>query len=109
MGWRFRKSIRLVPGVRLNVGKKGVSISAGPRGFKTTVGTSGRTTTVGIPGTGFSHTSRRSRKVEAPPQVAALASIDAVSEPVKRLPGRRWVGWAIVLLIALCLFARYSG
>ncbi|TIL83431.1 MAG: DUF4236 domain-containing protein [Mesorhizobium sp.] len=112
MGWRFRKSIRLMPGVRLNVGKRGVSVSAGPRGFKTTVGTSGRTTTVSIPGTGIAHTSRkgRSRKAESSlPQVAALASIETVSEPVPTSSRRRWVGWAIVLFIALCLFARYSG
>ncbi|WP_353002467.1 DUF4236 domain-containing protein [Mesorhizobium sp. M0761] len=72
MGWRFRKSVRLVPGVRLNVGKKGVSVSAGTRGFKTTIGTSGRTTAVGIPGTGLSHTSRkgRGRKTEVAPQIA---------------------------------------
>ncbi|PBC11800.1 hypothetical protein CK230_00045 [Mesorhizobium sp. WSM3859] len=112
MGWRFRKSIRLVPGVRLNVGKRGVSVTAGPRGFKTTVGTSGRTTTVGIPGTGISHTSRksRSRKAEAAsPQVAALASVETVSETAPRSPGRRWVGWAILLFISYCLWARYSG
>ena len=108
----FRKSIRLAPGVRLNVGKKGVSVSAGPRGFKTTVGMSGRTTTVGITGSGVSHTSRkgRSRNGEASlPQIAALASVDTVSEPVQTSPGRRWVGWAIVLFIAVCLLAQYSG
>lgn len=109
MGWRFRKSIRLVPGVRLNVGKKGVSVSAGARGFKTTVGTSGRTTTVGMPGTGLSHTSRKGRSRKEAPQVAALASIHTVSEPMQRSPRRRWLGWAIVLFIALCLFVRYSG
>ncbi|RWH50345.1 MAG: DUF4236 domain-containing protein [Mesorhizobium sp.] len=111
MGWRFRKSVRLMPGVRLNVGKRSISVSAGLKGFKTTIGSSGRTTTVGIPGTGISHTSRkgRSRKAEIlPPQVAALASIDTVSEPLPRSPARRWVGWAIILFIALCVFARYS-
>lgn len=33
MTWRFRKSIRLFPGVRLNVGKRGLtSASIGPHG-----------------------------------------------------------------------------
>ena len=36
MGIRFRRSIRILPGVRLNVGKRGVSTSskfAPPSGF----------------------------------------------------------------------------
>lgn len=54
MGLRFRKSISLGKGVRLNVGKTGVSISAGIPGFRKTIHSSGRvTTTVGIPGSGL--------------------------------------------------------
>lgn len=54
MGLRFRKSISLIPGVRLNFGKTGMSISAGVPGFRTTYHTSGkRTISVGIPGTGL--------------------------------------------------------
>nr|PZN40279.1 MAG: hypothetical protein DIU70_08220 [Bacillota bacterium] len=30
MGFRFRKSMRLAPGVRLNIGKRSIGISAGP-------------------------------------------------------------------------------
>lgn len=58
MGFRFRKSFKVAPGVRLNVGKKSASVSLGGRGFRTSVSTSGRKTrTVGIPGTGISHVS----------------------------------------------------
>lgn len=54
MGLRFRKSISLCKGVRLNVGKTGVSISAGIPGFRKTIHSSGRvTTSVGIPGSGL--------------------------------------------------------
>lgn len=53
MGLRYRKSITLCKGVRLNVGKTGVSISAGIPGFRKTIHSSGRvTTSIGIPGTG---------------------------------------------------------
>ena len=56
MGLRFRKSIQLIPGVRLNIGTTGVSISTGVRGFRKTFHSSGRvTTSVGIPGTGLSY------------------------------------------------------
>lgn len=54
MGLRFRRTISLGKGLRLNVGKNGVSISAGIPGFRKTIHSSGRvTTTVGIPGSGL--------------------------------------------------------
>ncbi len=56
MGFRFRRSIRLLPGLRLNLGKRGVSVSAGVRGAHVTIGKDGTRTTVGIPGTGVSYT-----------------------------------------------------
>jgi hypothetical protein len=54
--FRFRRSIKLFPGVRWNIGKKSSSLSIGGRGAHYTVGTSGSRTTVGIPGTGLSYT-----------------------------------------------------
>lgn len=57
MGFRFRRSIGIIPGVRVNLGKRGVSLSVGPRGAKVTVGPTGIRQTVGIPGSGLSHTS----------------------------------------------------
>jgi hypothetical protein len=38
----FRKSIRLAPGVRMTLSRRGASVSAGPRGAKASVNTSGR-------------------------------------------------------------------
>lgn len=57
MGLRFRKSVKLGKGVRLNLNKKSVGLTVGGKGFKTTINTKGkRTTSVGIPGTGLSYT-----------------------------------------------------
>lgn len=54
MGLRFRKSVSLFPGVKLNFGTTGMSVSTGVPGFRKTFHTSGRvTTSVGIPGTGL--------------------------------------------------------
>ena len=39
MGFSFRKSIRLAPGVRLNLSKRSAGISAGPRGAKISANT----------------------------------------------------------------------
>lgn len=65
MGFRFRKSVKIAPGVRINFGKKSASVSIGPKGLKHTISTTGRrTTTVGVPGTGLSYskTSQKRRK-----------------------------------------------
>ncbi len=56
MPWRFRKSIKVLPGVKLNLGKKGASVTAGVRGAHVTVGHGKTRTTVGLPGTGISYT-----------------------------------------------------
>jgi hypothetical protein len=42
VGLSFRKSIRLAPGVRLGLSKRGASVSGGARGARVGVGTGGR-------------------------------------------------------------------
>lgn len=54
--FRFRKSIKIAPGVKLNFNKKSSSITFGGKGAHYTVNSNGkRTTSVGIPGTGLSY------------------------------------------------------
>lgn len=61
MGWRFRRSAKILPGVRLNFSKSGISTTLGPNGATLNVGKKGVTRTVGIPGTGISHSQLLSR------------------------------------------------
>ena len=57
MGLRFRKSIKIAPGLKLNINKKSVGLTAGIRGAHYTINSKGkRTKTIGIPGTGLSYT-----------------------------------------------------
>jgi uncharacterized protein DUF4236 len=58
VGFRFRKSIKLLPGFRLNLSKSGVSASIGGRGHTLNVGPKGTRATVGIPGTGLSYSEK---------------------------------------------------
>lgn len=58
MGLRFRRSIKIAPGVKINLGKKGISTSIGKRGAGITFGPNGTSTHVGIPGTGVSYTKK---------------------------------------------------
>uniref|UniRef100_A5WEI8 DUF4236 domain-containing protein n=1 Tax=Psychrobacter sp. (strain PRwf-1) TaxID=349106 RepID=A5WEI8_PSYWF len=61
MGFRFRKSIKIAPGVRLNIGKKGISsVSVGGRGARINIGKRGTTASTGLPGTGLSYTQKLS-------------------------------------------------
>lgn len=63
MGIRFRKSMKVAPGVRMNVSKKSVGVSIGGKGARYSVSSSGRTTTsASIPGTGLSYVSTSGSK-----------------------------------------------
>ncbi|MBA2568914.1 MAG: DUF4236 domain-containing protein [Actinobacteria bacterium] len=75
--FRFRKSIKLGPGVRMSVSKTGVGLSGGTRGARYSAHSSGRrTTSFGVPGTGVGYVSSRrggrkqSTRQAAPPQLS---------------------------------------
>ena len=56
MGLRFRRTLKIAPGLRLNFNKNSIGLSIGPRGAKYTINSSGRrTASVGIPGSGLSY------------------------------------------------------
>ncbi|WP_338324608.1 MULTISPECIES: DUF4236 domain-containing protein [Aeromonas] len=57
MALKFRKRIKIAPGINLNLSKSGVSTSIGKPGATVNVGKRGIRTTVGIPGTGVSWSS----------------------------------------------------
>ena len=56
MGFRMSKSIKLAPGVRMTVSKRGVGYSVGGKGYRVTKRAGGRLShTVSLPGTGLSY------------------------------------------------------
>ena len=58
MGWRFRKTIKILPGIKLNLGKTGASLSVGPRGATFNISSRGTRFTTSIPGTGLSYSTQ---------------------------------------------------
>ncbi len=64
MAFRFRKSIKIVPGVRVNFGERGTSLSVGKRGASITIGKQGTYANVSIPGTGISFRERIDKESE---------------------------------------------
>ena len=58
MGLRLRKSIKLMPGLKLNLSKSGMSLTAGRRGACVNFSSRGTRATVGMPGTGISYSAK---------------------------------------------------
>jgi|GEM_PF-4260224 len=91
MGFRIRKSIKLLPGVRVNLGaKSGPSISIGGKGVTTNYSSRGTRTTVSIPGTGISwssttSSSKGSRKPAPPTPAPKRVTSSAPSSPSVRI------------------------
>jgi hypothetical protein len=53
MAWSFRRRIKIIPGVHMNLSKKGISTSIGVKGASVTLGQNGAYINTSIPGTGL--------------------------------------------------------
>lgn len=104
MGLRFRKSIKIAPGVKLNLNKKSSSITFGGKGIHHTISSTGKkTTTVGVPGTGISYskTSGGGHKTASPKDTIPNNSHVNNTSPSNN-NGKKWhekTGWIIFFLI----------
>ena len=80
MGLRYRKSIKIAPGVKVNLNRKSASVTIGGKGVHKTFNSNGQTTTsVNLPVKGLSYTDRKSstaskRKSTASGSSSVLAS-----------------------------------
>lgn len=71
MGFKFRKRIKIAPGIHINVGKTGISTSIGKRGSTINIGKNGTKATFGIPRTGLSYSTKLSGKKNKKPATTA--------------------------------------
>lgn len=103
MGWRFRKSIKIGPGTRLNLGSKSWGISAGRRGARISSNTrTGSRVTVGIPGTGLSYQQKIAGSSHDPNQGGNGAALGGCLFGWALLsPGSCAVGGLIFLVVGL--------
>ena len=63
MSLRFRRSVKICKGARLNFNKNSLGMSFGGRGYGYSINTKGRKTKhIGIPGTGLSYVATDSQK-----------------------------------------------
>ncbi len=103
MGFRFRKTIGLLPGVRLNISKHGISsVSVGGKGLTYNIGKKGTRATGGLPGTGLSYSHYTPHKKETAEQ-----RIDPTTGEITEHNAGTGTPWGLILLIALVVGALY--
>ncbi len=91
MGFRFRRSLSIIPGLKLNLSKSGISTSMGGRGAFINFSRRGIRTTLGLPGTGLSYSTLSSP--------IAQSSVDLTHASDEAKGGG--IGWAILIFVAL--------
>ena len=109
MPFRFRRSVKILPGIRINLGKRGASLSVGGRGAHVTFGHGKVRETIGLPGTGisFTHTSHQAHAKPPGPAHPSPHAEPIVEEPLPK--GVAWRGWlwiAIMVLIVATVVVR---
>lgn len=113
MALRYRRSKKILPGVRLNINKNSVGLTLGGKGLKYTINSKGKkTATVGIPGTGLSYSKNLStkQKNERPVEtVSPAASFVPIRELAKRstLPMSFMVAAFAIVALAVCFSPKF--
>jgi hypothetical protein len=90
MGFRFRKRIKILPGVWFNLSKSGVSTSIGGKGLTVNLKNGKTKTTVGIPGTGLSYSETTTGKLD--------------ELPAERRAISAWL-WLLLVVVIVLVFA----
>lgn len=97
MGFRFRRSIRVAPGIKLNLSKSGISTSIGRPGATLNLGSKGTRATIGLPGTGLSYSTK----------MQAERSSDGRDSGARKSGGAaRGCGWLLLIILMLLLLGQ---
>lgn len=116
MGLRFRRNIKIAPGVKLNLNKKSVGVTVGTRGAHYTINSKGKkTASVGIPGTGLSYSSTSGGSSKK--AINTTKSNKAATPTNNHDNGKKWyqkTPWIIALLflffpVGLFLMWKYTN
>ncbi|MET8521841.1 DUF4236 domain-containing protein [Nocardioides sp. NPDC004968] len=102
MGFRIRKQIKILPGIKLTVTPHGVSTTLGPKGFSLNVHSKRRVTgTVDLPGSGVHYVKTTSVKRIRAKMRGGSEAAPAVSSPAAPEPGFFSPAWEKKLFRAL--------
>lgn len=105
MALRFRRSVKIAPGLRVNFTHRGVSARIGPRGLGYTVNSSGRQhVSAGIPGSGI-HMSKQikpARRQRRPQRDASPQAVEGNSAGSGSIL-HTLIATVVLLIVALVL------
>ena len=118
MGVYFRKRIKILPGIHLNVSKTGTSWTFGGRGASVNVGRKGVYANAGIPGTGIYSRKKLSRNKTNPSVIRREKENEAINRNPLRfifvflflwlsvmvpiMTSASWIWFPILALIGIC-------
>lgn len=86
MGWRFRKSFKVIPGVRINLSRRGLSTTIGTSPFSVNLSSRGIRSTATIPGAGISFSSSHTAGRQTAPAIAPVSAQEPGTSPERRAP-----------------------
>ncbi|WP_380784825.1 DUF4236 domain-containing protein [Sphingomonas sp. R86521] len=105
MGFRFRKTISLFPGLRLNISKGGISTSLGRPGASINIGKQGVRGTVGLPGSGLSYSEMLVRRRTG----SAGSDYEVDTGSASGSPVKRVMFFAVVVVLAVAAVLSIAG
>ena len=93
--WSFRRRIKIIPGVRLNLSKSGISTSIGIRGANLTFGKKGTYLNTRILGMGIHKRQKISSNTKQYNEVPPIKNIPKKQDNIlvlslKKLPAKTW-------------------
>ncbi len=97
MALRFRRRVKLLPGVHLNISRSGISTSVGVPGASLTFGKRGTYMNTGLPGTGISWRGRVGDKVPA------RGDVLSDSKPIQGNPKTHHLHWWTITLFFVAM------
>ena len=112
MSWRFRKYIKIAPGVKLNISKSGVSTTIGGKGASVNIGKNGAYLNTSIPGTGLYNRQKISTK---PYRASGTYSNQNNNDNSYFKLGNnwgcvfRWLGLVFMSCLLIAIFKMLSG
>src|SRR5689334_4179639 len=103
MGLRYRSSIRLARGLRINLWKSGASLSVGQPAATVNLGNRGVRSTVGLPGSGISYSEMKPWHRRAVRRAGEFAA-----NPTSVRRGAPIIGW-LILIVAVGVVVALLG
>lgn len=110
MGFRFRKSVKLPGGFRVNLSKSGVGYSWGTKGFRATKTAGGKVRkTYSIPGTGLSYVEESKSKTTPQKKTREKERSQMASRSAKGQKKRRKWPYILVALLLIVVIGSAMG